>query len=487
MTPRCLSLVALLSLGCGARTVADDYRDAGRPDGPAPPDAPIFPDRELPTCPPGLARCGDGCVSLEADPAHCGGCGLSCGPGGMCVGGSCVSVSCASPREFCDGECVNLQSDPAHCGDCGRACGPGELCSGGFCASAACPPPLARCGGDCFDLRADPTNCGACGARCLPGRSCRDGACVETLDCPSGLTRCGRDCVDLGRDPRNCGACARGCSAREQCDLGRCAPAPALPSLRIDALLTSGCRVAEHERITGDDRGGIAFAGSRVFYTGDTATVGFDANSLAAVATAPQRLDGIFGELSRGLPFTLASNTTPFGESTSIVDALLQVSADGTPGRTAIPLRTTAFLDRNVNEVGVFAGPLRVVLTQGPRAWIIDGTMSLASPAVTVVSIPPVGAHAPCESWAFWGVAELIDGQIWLAYVRDPRAIVRQNLRTGAIEEVATFPGEGLGDMCSFTVAPALGRWYFHHESPSFARRDFGETIGYCDARFTLR
>ena len=216
-------------------------------------------------------------------------------------------------------------------------------------------------------------------------------------------------------------------------------------------------------------------------------TVAFEANSLAVAAVAPQRLDGIFGEVSSGLAFTLASNLTPFGESTAIVDALLQVSADGRAGRTAIPLRTTAFLNRGANEVGIFAGPLRVVLTQGTRAWIIDGAESLASPSVNVVTIPPIGAHAPCESWAFWGVAEVFAGQTWVAYVRDPRSIVRQNLLTGAIEEVATFPGDGLGDMCSFTVAPALGRWYFHHESPSFARRDFGETIGYCDARFARR
>jgi len=394
----------LLAAGCGARTEADDYRDAGRPDGALPPDGPppdvVEPDRPVPE---------------EQPPA------------------------CPAGRTLCNGACVDTGSDPAHCGACSNACGPGGTCTGGSCLGILCGRPLALCNGACADLRSDPNHCGACGNVCPAGARCVGGACVTT--------------PMTGR------------------------------TLRIDALLTTNCRVTEHEGVTGDDRGGIAYAGNQVFYTGDTATVAFDAETLAARATAPRRLDGIFGEVTLGLPFTLASNTTPLDERTSIVDALLQVSADGTPGRTAIPLAATAFLDRDRNDVGIFAGALRTVVTQGARAWIIDGSAGLATPRVTAVTIAPIARHVPCESWAFWGVAEFFEGESWVAYVRDSRTVVRQNLRSGAVEVIATFDGAGLGDMCSFTVAPTRNRWYFHHETPSFAAPSGGETLGYCDAR----
>lgn len=401
-TPFLFALV--LAVGCGARTVADDYRDAGRPDDVAPPDVTppdvVEPDRPVPE---------------ELPPA------------------------CPAGRTLCNGACVDAASDPSNCGGCGNACGPSATCSGGTCLGILCARPLVLCNGACVDVRSDPNHCGACGSVCASGARCELGACLTT--------------PVTGR------------------------------TLRIDALLTTNCRVTEHERVTGDDRGGIAYAGSQVLYTGDTATVAFDAESLAVRATAPQRLDGIFGEVTLGLPFTLASNLTPLDERTSIVDALLQVSADGTPGRSALPLSSTAFLDRARNDVGVFAGALRAVVTQGSRAWIIDGSAGLARPQVTALMIPPIGQHTACESWAFWGVAEFFEGQTWVAYVRDGRSIVRQNLSSGAVEVIAAFEGVGLGDMCSFTVAPTRNRWYFHHEAPSFASSSFGETLGYCDAR----
>ncbi len=444
MRTRCFALAAALALGCGARTVSDDYRDAGNADRVVLPD--VEPDRRPPedqplVCPTGQTRCGAVCTDLTADLSHCGACGNVCPPGSLCRGGLCVGVLCAPPLVRCDRSCVDVATNPAHCGACGNVCVDGRACVGGSCVDVlACPGGQLRCNGLCTSVASDPANCGRCGVACAPGQACTAGACVTP---PPGRT------------------------------------------LRIDALLTSNCRVTEHEMVTGDDRGGIAFAGNRVFYTGDTTTVALDAESLGVLARGPRRLDGIFGEVSLGLPFTLASNTTPLDESTSIVDALLQVSADGTPGRTAIPLRTTAFISRTGNEVGIFAGALRAVVTQGTRAWVIDGSTGLASPSVTTLTVPPLGPHIGCESWAVWGVAEFFEGQTWLVYVRDGGTIVRQNLLTGAVQPVATFPAPGLGDMCSITVAPARNRWYFHHEAPSFARAEVGETLGYCDARIS--
>ena len=489
MRTRCFALAAALALGCGARTVSDDYRDAGNADRVVLPD--VEPDRRPPedqpvVCPTGQTRCGDACVDLTVDLNHCGACGVACGPDGVCTRGTCLIAMCLSPFVRCNGTCVNTGSDPAHCGACNRACPVGQVCFEGMCASiSACPPGRQLCGGDCVDLATSPANCGACGNVCVDGRACVGGSCVDVLACPAGQLRCNGLCTSVASDPANCGRCGVACAPGQSCTAGACVAPPPGRTLRIDALLTSNCRVTEHEMVTGDDRGGIAFAGSRVFYTGDNTTVAFDAESLGVLARGPRRLDGIFGEVSLGLPFTLASNTTPLDDSTSIVDALLQVSADGTPGRTAIPLRTTAFINRMGNEVGIFAGALRAVVTQGTRAWVIDGSTGLASPSVTALTVPPIGPHTGCESWAIWGVAEFFEGQTWLVYVRDGATIVRQNLLTGAVMPIATFPPPGLGDMCSITVAPSRNRWYFHHEAPSFARNEIGETLGYCDARIS--
>jgi predicted small lipoprotein YifL len=42
-----------------------------------------------PACPVGDARCGERCVDLSADPAHCGACGRACEAGQVCTAGAC--------------------------------------------------------------------------------------------------------------------------------------------------------------------------------------------------------------------------------------------------------------------------------------------------------------------------------------------------------------------------------------------------------------
>ena len=129
-------------------------------------------------------------------------------------------------------------------------------------------------------------------------------------------------------------------------------------------------------------------------------------------------------------------------------------------------------------NVGIFGGVDRLIVTAGARAWLIEGTM----PLVTELAIAPIEEHQSCESWAYWGVAEFFEGAPWVAYVRNSTTISRRNLVTGETRTVATFTN--LSDMCSFTVSPARGRWYFHHEGTSQFRSG-DETLGYCDARFT--
>ena len=90
MRTRCFALAAALALGCGARTVSDDYRAAGDADRVVLPDG--EPDRRPPedqplVCPTGQTRCGAVCTDLTADLSHCGACGNVCPPGALCYEG----------------------------------------------------------------------------------------------------------------------------------------------------------------------------------------------------------------------------------------------------------------------------------------------------------------------------------------------------------------------------------------------------------------
>jgi hypothetical protein len=97
--------------------------------------------------------CGSACIDMSADPANCGGCGMSCASYQACQAGACVgcdpSISCAAPFERnpdtcacvcpvglteCDGGCVDTTSNAAHCGGCGESCGPHATCANGACA-----------------------------------------------------------------------------------------------------------------------------------------------------------------------------------------------------------------------------------------------------------------------------------------------------------------------------------------------------------------
>ena len=498
---RSLFLMACMTAltGCGARTIADDYRfDSGvvSPDVPLPdvplPDVPLPPDVILPdvppppdvtpVCDPGRALCGRVCVDVRNDPMNCGRCGQLCaGPGSMCSNGVCSVTACVDGFSLCSGTCVDLQNDAANCGRCGQSCGASDVaCSLGVCIGVLCSGGLSFCGRACVDLRSDPLNCGVCGRACPPDSACMGGACT-TDACPVPTTRCGGVCVNVSSDPMNCGACGRPCRAGQRCDAGACSMMSVTGTpFQITALTSANCRAVEHNTVTGDDRGGIAIGSGVVFYTGDDRTASFDLDTLMPAARGTQPLDGIFGVTSPGLAFTLGSNRTPLEQRTSIIDTVIGVSPMVTLNPMVLPLSAPIFLDRAMlpDDVGIHGGVDRMIITAGSRAWIIEGT----SATVTPFAIAPIAEHQRCESWAHWGVAEFLEGAPWVAYVRDSRSIVRQNLLTGEVRTIAVF--DNLSDMCSFTVLPGRGRWYFHHEGASQFRMG-DETLGFCDARFS--
>ena len=104
--------------------------------------------------------------------------GGPCGPGGTCPQGqSCDAVTdiclfpgeCPPGRSLCGKACVSLDTDPAHCGGCANACG-GTVpyCSSGQCV-AQCPADEAACGLACVDLSTDLYHCGRCDGVCQGG------------------------------------------------------------------------------------------------------------------------------------------------------------------------------------------------------------------------------------------------------------------------------------------------------------------------------
>ncbi|MCC7539678.1 MAG: hypothetical protein IT379_25875, partial [Deltaproteobacteria bacterium] len=169
-------------------------------------------------CPSPYRLCADDrCHDTTRDPLHCGGCGMECPAGGVCVDSACV-LDCAPGEIECASGCAMPSSDPLNCGTCGNACPPATVCSGGVC-SAGCTAPQVACAGACVDLATSPSNCGACGMSCAPGEICSGGACVCGPETPDA---CAAACVDFASDPANCGGCAVACAPGEFCVAGAC-------------------------------------------------------------------------------------------------------------------------------------------------------------------------------------------------------------------------------------------------------------------------
>lgn len=166
----------------------------------------------VPICPTDTMLCGDRCVDVRSDEAHCGACERACPAGAECVSTRC---ECIEPLLACGAPamCIDTSSDDSHCGGCGNRCPAGSACVGGKCT---CPPGQTMCDGACRDLSSDPGNCGFCGASCLGGGSCVAGRCsgpwlTECQPRPVSWPSCDAYCASLGRScATDCGGTGRG-------------------------------------------------------------------------------------------------------------------------------------------------------------------------------------------------------------------------------------------------------------------------------------
>jgi hypothetical protein len=124
----------------------------------------------------GDTRCNLAIQPPQCQQLYCGGMNTWCSEDEFCAHDyTCVESRCA-PCDDCGDACVSLQNDPAHCGQCNRSVGDGQICENG---SFVCTDSeKSTCGDDCIDLSKDENHCGACGQKCIEGASCKNGLCT---------------------------------------------------------------------------------------------------------------------------------------------------------------------------------------------------------------------------------------------------------------------------------------------------------------------
>lgn len=169
-------------------------------------------------CAPGLASCNGVCTDTMTDFANCGACGMACGAGQTCTGGTCT---CAAGLTNCGGACVDTGSDGNNCGTCANVCGAGTACSMGVCGT--CAATETQCGNSCVDVNTNRNHCGACDNMCGASESCAGGSC----GCPvAGNISCDGTCVNPMTSAQHCGACGNACPTGQSCTGGVCGCGP---------------------------------------------------------------------------------------------------------------------------------------------------------------------------------------------------------------------------------------------------------------------
>ena len=205
----------------------------GEPLAPCPANSTHQPDGTC-ACYPNYTECpGDGgpaCVQVLLDNGNCGGCGVVCGNGESCLGGTCNCHLTTCITDAGVSACVDPESDPLNCGQCGSPCPASMDCILGSCTDCDAIRNVVWCSTDAGVYCVSGTtegNCGGCGIQCPPDAYCvAPAGQTATCVCADGgpgtdLELCHGACLDFAHDRYDCGACGNICL------YGACAPGDA--------------------------------------------------------------------------------------------------------------------------------------------------------------------------------------------------------------------------------------------------------------------
>ncbi|HUR46888.1 MAG TPA: immunoglobulin domain-containing protein, partial [Candidatus Saccharimonadales bacterium] len=234
-------------------------------------------------------------------------------------------------------------------------------------------------------------------------------------------------------------------------------------TFRLNALRVNGAIVVPQSALTGSDRGGIAVSSSNVFVTGNSATARFGSEFLTGGTSlgAGTIYDGMVGDLKTETIYLLASGTNILRSPGGTADNLVQIDgATGAVTTNRIMLSTNIVL-QNYGDIGLFSGYGRIVIHIGYAAYDIR----MPSGEVTFLGYTQYLPHNYSQSWAYWGIAEYLGGNLTILFAQNGfpvTTISRARLPDGNISTAATFVD--FRDLASFTFSTSLSRWYFHYQ-----------------------
>lgn len=203
-------------------------------------------------CNEGFTKCGDSCVDIKSNIQHCGACNNDCiknAPNDpnlrvSCVYSQCVE-ECGNDMRLCGNQCIDVNNNKAHCGHCNFSCdnnAPSNAytlsCTNKECRYA-CNTGTKNCSTVTENLlcvannshATNPYCCGTKGYKCAENQYCENNTCLASTcsngRCPLGGcddvdtdTQCGKNCQNCTEIPyAEASSCVSG-----RCYVSKCAP-----------------------------------------------------------------------------------------------------------------------------------------------------------------------------------------------------------------------------------------------------------------------
>lgn len=256
-------------------------------------------------------------------------------------------------------------------------------------------------------------------------------------------------------------------------------------AFQVTSLVTNGARTVNGFNLTDYAVGSIALSSSNLFYTGFDGTARFAADNLGNSNLLTRTYQALVSNLRTEQVYTLGDGATPLGEG-GTATTLLEV--DGitgqlSGGRIDLSAPVTAInLSPNFDQVGLFSGLDRIVIHNNSHVYNI----ALPSGRVTDLGYLSSRQHNFSQGWGHWGVAEHVNGLVYLLYMRDSRTVVRTRVPDGLTSTVVQFPTTVSFYLSAMTVSVRRNRWYFEYPFGGNIFQSFNQTVGYANATFNV-